>query len=102
MTYIVEIFLPLRDQTGAAFPEAFYAQEKARLLARFGGLTAYSRAPAQGLWTSGQGIAVDAIIVFEVMAQSLDVRWWRDYRRELEALFAQEQIVIRATSAKLL
>ena len=38
----------------------------------------------------------DDIVVVEVMAQSLDRAFWADYRRELEELFHQDEIIIRA------
>jgi hypothetical protein len=38
----------------------------------------------------------DDIVVVEVMAQSLDRAFWANYRRELEGLFHQDEIVIRA------
>jgi hypothetical protein len=30
------------------------------------------------------------------MVEALDRRWWKNYRTELEQLFRQDQIVIRA------
>jgi hypothetical protein len=62
----------------------------------FGGLTAYTRAPAEGLWDSGSTVKRDDIVVVEVMVDSLDRRWWKDYRRELEQLCCQDEIVLRA------
>jgi hypothetical protein len=61
----------------------------------FGRLTAYSRAP-EGFWDSGNTVKRDDILVVEVMVDSLDRTWWKDYRRELENLFHQDQIVFRA------
>jgi hypothetical protein len=34
--------------------------------------------------------------VVEVMTNFIDRAWWGDYRRELERLFKQDQIVLRA------
>ena len=62
----------------------------------FGGLTAYTRAPAEGLWNSGSTVKRDDIVVVEVMVDSLDRTWWKDYRRELEQEFCQDEIVLRA------
>jgi hypothetical protein len=62
----------------------------------FGGLTAYSPAPAEGFWDSGSTVKRDDILVAEVMVDSLDRTWWKEYRRELENLFQQDQIVFRA------
>ena len=62
----------------------------------FGGLTAYTRAPAEGVWESGTTVRRDDIIVVEVMVDSLDRVWWSAYRGDLERLFRQDQIVVRA------
>jgi hypothetical protein len=44
----------------------------------FGDLTAYNRAPAEGLWESGSGVEQDDIVVIEVMVDSLDRTWWKE------------------------
>ena len=62
----------------------------------FGGLTAYTRAPAEGVWESGTTLKRDDIVVVEVMVDSLDRAWWGAYRRDLKRLFRQDQIVLRA------
>lgn len=63
---------------------------------RFGGLTTYARAPAQGVWQETDGPPKrDDIVVYEVMTDVLDRVWWAKYRRELQRRFAQEELVIR-------
>ena len=47
----------------------------------FGGLTAFSRSPAQGTTSDGFKTVHDQIIVFEVMTETLDVA---SYRLHLE------------------
>ena len=61
----------------------------------FGGLTAYSRALAEGLWGSGHNTERNDIIVVEVMVEDLERSWWSDYRRTLEQVFRQDEIVVR-------
>lgn len=94
--YVVEIFLPLTDKSGEPFPAELFAAEKTRLSNAFGGLTAYSRAPAQGEWNGEH----DDIVILEVMTETLDVEWWANYRRKLEAAFHQDEVLIRATAAR--
>lgn len=53
-------------------------------------------APAEGVWDEGEGRSRDEIVIFEVMADTLDRAWWRDYRAALERRFRQEEIVVRA------
>ena len=100
---LVQLLLPLYDNEGNDFPRAQFEQVARELTERFGGLTAYTRAPAEGRW-QGDGSATtrDEIIVYEVMTYPLDPGWWRDYRVELERRFAQDRIVIRAQSVTIL
>ena len=96
MRYLVQILLPLYDNAGQRFPTKHYDEVREKLTRMMGGLTAYTRAPAEGLWDSGGTVKRDDIIVVEVMVDSLDPTWWNDYRRELEQVFRQEQIIVRA------
>ena len=101
--WIVTLLLPLADNAGRPFPPDDHRRVRRELTERFGGLTAFTRAPAEGLWKeSGETVAKDDIVVFEIMADDLDEPWWRDYRRRLEARFRQDAIVIRAQAIRLL
>ena len=91
---LVQIFLPVRDNRGKRFSRTIYAEVRRELIGRFGGLTAYSRAPARGLWRSPRGNRSDDIVIFEVMAPRLDARWWRAYRRWLERRFRQDKLLV--------
>jgi hypothetical protein len=62
----------------------------------FGGVTAFTRAPAQGSNAAGGTVVHDDIVVMEVMAATLDPEWWAAYRKQLERDFVQDEIVIRA------
>ena len=96
--HLVQILLPLRDPRGDAFPRTHYARVATELTDRFGGLTAYARAPAAGLWQEERSGETrrDDIVVYEVMVDELDAAWWAGYRRELEGRFAQQELVVRA------
>jgi hypothetical protein len=96
MSHLIQILLPLADNEGVPFPQALLRQVQAELAGRFGGLTAYGRAPAKGVWTHDGQRQADDIIVVEVMADRLDEEWWRAFRRRLEGLLRQEKIVVRA------
>jgi hypothetical protein len=101
--HIIEILLPLRDNAGRPFPTQDLARVREELVEHFGGLTAFTRSPAEGLWKEGDGDrSRDEIVIFEVMADWLDRGWWRDYRAQLEARFRQEEIVVRAREVELL
>ena len=95
--YCVEILLPLADEAGGRRPRGAFDALKARLVETFGGLTAFTRAPAEGLWDGpGEGVDQDQIVIFEIMAGELDAPWWAGLRAELERDFGQEEVVIRA------
>jgi hypothetical protein len=100
---LVQLLLPLSDNQGRPWPRELFEQVRQELLERFGGMTAYARAPAKGLWTEPDHAVVrDDIVVHEVMAERLDRDWWAAYRRELERRFQQEALVIRAQEVELL
>ena len=96
--HLVQLLLPLKDQDGKPFPRSTYRRIRAVLTDRFGGLTAYTRAPAEGLWDDGEVVDCDDIIVYEVMVPDLDRAWWREYRADLEREFDQDELVVRAQS----
>lgn len=97
--YLVQILLPLSDNEGRPFDDAVFANTRAELTERFGGLTAHLRAPARGLWKAGDGdLSRDDIVILEVMTGSLDADWWRAYRATLETRFQQDVVVLRATA----
>lgn len=100
--HAVEIFLPVNDNEGNRFGAGLFGQIRRELVDRFGGLTAFTQSPAEGLWEDEGEVTRDEIVIFEVMADELDLPWWCDYRRKLEKMLAQEAIVIRAREVQLL
>jgi hypothetical protein len=100
--HLIEILLPLDDNSGKPFDRKKYADIRKLLTERFGGVTAFMRAPAHGTTSSGGRTVHDDIAVFEVMTASLDAEWWKNYRMILEQDFGQEDIVVRVSSVTLL
>jgi hypothetical protein len=101
--HLVQILLPIHDNAQEPFPRDEYSRVRKELTERFGGLTVYTRAPAEGLWKLNDNhTSRDDIVIFEVMASELDASWWRKYRHELEARFRQDVIVVRAQQTRLL
>ena len=98
--FLVEILLPLRDNEGEPFGQALFAQVREELVERFGGVTAFTRSPAEGVWEEGGGRSRDEIVVLDVMAETLDRDWWHDYRKTLERRFRQDEVVIRASEVE--
>ena len=67
------------------------------LTERYGGVTAYTRAPAAGRWKNPSASTErDDIVVIEVMVEALDKRWWARYRKTLEKRLRQKELVVRA------
>jgi hypothetical protein len=103
MTHLIQILLPTRDNDGAIFPVADFERVARELTERFGGVTAFTRSPADGRWKQGEGDAQhDEIVVIEVMEEGLDRVFWRAYRAELARRFRQDVIVVRAQETELL
>lgn len=95
--YLTQLLLPLYDNDGKDLPKALSAEVRDELTQQFGGLTAHSRAPVDGLWQENDSHAVrDDLIIYEVMSDELDYAWWKSYRASLEKRFRQEQVLIRA------
>jgi hypothetical protein len=94
--HVVEIFLPLKDKAGRPQPREAFEQTRDELVGRFGGLTAFTRAPAEGLWEPQPGEREkDEVVIFEILADRIDRDRWAEYRRRLEERFGQDEILIR-------
>lgn len=100
--HLVQLLLPTYDNDGQPISAAEHRRVREELTERFGGLTAYSRAPAEGLWEdAGDGRRRrDDIVVYEVMTEAIDERWWASYRVSLERRFRQDEIVIRTLAVR--
>jgi hypothetical protein len=89
--HLVQLLLPFGRR------REMYERVFRELTERFGGMTAYSRSPAEGLWKKRRDAAErDDIVVVEVMVERLDRRWWARYRATLERRFRQREVVVRA------
>jgi hypothetical protein len=93
---LIQILLPLSDNEGRRYGDKFFKDLQRTLTDRFGGLTAYTRAPAEGLWSNAGTNQKDDIVVVEVMAENFDRTWWKALKSHLEEALQQEEIVIRA------
>jgi hypothetical protein len=59
------------------FDQTLYTQVRNELVNRFGGITAYTRAPVHGLWQESEQIVRDDSIIYEIMVETLEEEWWR-------------------------
>ena len=93
--YLVQLLLPVPSR--GVGDDRRYATVRGELTGKFGGVTAYLRAPATGLWRDEDGaVDRDEVIMIEVVVDRLDREWWGAYRERLEARFAQKEIHLRA------
>lgn len=96
--HLVKILLPA---AGDRFERRAFDSIAQELSERFGGATLYARAPATRLWMESPAkTAHDDIVVCEVMVETLEPEWWRQYRRGLEQAFAQDELVVRSQEIK--
>jgi hypothetical protein len=96
--YLIQILLPVFPVT--TDPTAF-SRTREELAERFGGVTAYTRSVAQGIWIAPDGEKErDSMLMVEVFTEAFDRPWWRTYQEQLAARFHQEEIHIRALEAE--
>ena len=94
--HLIQLLLPLQDGNGKPFEQQKFERLSQDLTERFGGLTSYSRSPAEGRWKGGAKTEQDDILVLEVMTDDLDRAYWASLRERLEQEFRQDEIIIRA------
>ena len=93
----IQLLLPLYDNEGRPFARAEFARVRDELAEQFGGVTAYTRSPAEGVWKDeGGGVSHDNVVAFEVLTEDLSRDWWAHYRDTLTARFRQDELMITA------
>lgn len=100
--HLVQVLLPLSDNERHPFPRDYFEKVAHELTRRFGGVTSYMRAPAEGRWTHEGSTNAEEVVVVEVMVDTLDEAWWTAYRANLEENFRQKRIIVRAQLVTLL
>ena len=99
--YRIELLLPLYDNGGRAFARTDFARVREELAEKFGGVTAHTLAPAEGVWKDDAGaVSRDNVVAFEVLTDTLDRDWWAAYRATLTARFRQDELMITASEVE--
>jgi hypothetical protein len=94
--YLIQMLLPTQGR------ESDVARTREELVDAFGGVTAYTRSPAQGVWLAPDGDRErDSVVMVEVLTRQFDREWWRAYGLTLAARFGQEEIHIRALAVEI-
>ena len=100
---LIQLLLPTTVAKGDAISDDVLGETRDELIRQFGGLTAYGRSPASGVWTSPEGrVERDNVVMIEILAEAFDVPWWRDYAGRLKRRFEQDSIHIRASEVQVL
>ena len=99
---LVQILLPIRNNEGQPFGKSLFDEVRTDLADHFGGVTAYMRAPATGIWEDNGEQVKDDVVIFEVMVDHIEREFWRLYRLELQEKFEQDVIVVRAQKMEML
>ena len=99
---LIQVLLPATGgRPGAS--GALLATTSRELADTFGGITAYLRSPAKGLWTAPDGHTErDDVVIVEVVTHAFERRWWRTYAAMLAQRFDQDTIHVRALAVELL
>lgn len=80
------------------FPSDYFDTVRRTLTERFGGVTAFLRSPAVGLWKEGDDeLTRDEVVMFEVISSQLNTDWWAGYRIELQNRFSQDELLVWAS-----
>jgi hypothetical protein len=96
--YLIQFLLPLHDNDKQSFPKDYFDTVRQTLTDRFGGVTAFLRSPASGLWKeSDEEFAQDKVVMFEVISSELEGEWWNGYRIELQDKFSQDEVLVWAS-----
>lgn len=98
--HLIQILLPLYDGRGRKISRTRFSDVLRSLTERFGGVTAYVNAPAEGQWKVRGKTDRDQIIIIEVMTDTRQARWWTQFRKGLETSFLQDKVIIRALECK--
>ena len=100
---LIQMLLPTKSAERVTFADDLLRRTRTELVDQFGGLTAYTRAPAAGVWTSPEGdVEEDNVVMLEVLAETFDISWWRPYAETLKVRFNQQSILIRANDVHVL
>jgi inorganic pyrophosphatase len=101
-TQLIQLFLPCYNKDGKPFSQTLYHSVSKHLTEKFKGLTAYVQSPTEGYWKTGHQVIKDQLMVYEVMATTIDVAYWQQYKKELQNKFKQQEIVVRSLAISLI
>lgn len=102
LTQLIQLFLPCYNNEGKPFAQSDFEEVSQTLTEKFNGLSTYLQAPVKGLWKDDQAVVKDDLLVFEVMAATVDIPFWENYKLQLKKKFKQQEIVVRSLAISLI
>lgn len=94
--YLMQIFVPTRDNQGSTITERQFTALRSKLTDRFGGETTYARTPVEEMWKPSENSAeVDHMIIYEVVFDELEAQYWKGMKSQLEKAIRRQQIMMR-------
>ena len=95
MAFVVQLILPVYDNSGQLFPSELSKRVRMELTQKFGGLTAYTRAPAEGTWRDEEGRTQrDDVVIGPERREKRQHRLGHELRRALNGVAGSTHIVI--------
>jgi hypothetical protein len=92
-----DLYLPLTDNAGHAFPDLLFDSVERRLVAQFGGLTTQQREfPLRGIWQGSRQVYFDQVVVMTVLdfRKLGSARFISTLKQQLLQQFDQLEILI--------
>jgi len=89
---LVQILLPLRDNRGRPFKRSLHERLRKEITDECGGLTAYTRSPARGVWKSAGKAKRNDLVVLEIMSAKHGAPGATE---QTGRRFRQEKLIIR-------
>lgn len=99
---LIQIYLPVPGENDAAASGMFEVVQK-DLALKFGGVTAFVRAPGKGQWRpTSEKTVYDDLVIVEVITEFINKEWWTEYRKKLASIVHQDKILITVNDIDLL
>ncbi|RDC55742.1 inorganic diphosphatase [Pedobacter chinensis] len=92
-TQLIQLFLPFPKSSAA---EKKLSQLETVLTKKFGGISIFNQTPVSGKWRKNGKTEQDELIVFEVMAATFELNYWKTLKTKLEKDFHQQEILLRS------
>ena len=100
--YLIQILLP-QSFKGEPFPATLFNVFMKEWTERFGGVTAYTQSPAQGLWKNDNDKTVrDEMVLMELVTENIESEYWKDCKQRLCEAFEQQEVLIRSIGVSVL